>query len=1000
MEKRITADRQGQDAVDKRIRELGLGKDFDDFAYGDIRKIELSKDLARQAYRHLMRGEHKEAKQKYERSLKLAEELGYWKQIVNVLASLGSVYMALDCQEKAFDSMSKAVRIASERKDLEGLCQAENNLAVWYRQRGEINKATELYEHSLKVARSINNLGQMGTTLNNLGEMKSHLGFLEEALESYQKALAMCEAATDHRGAGSALFNLGTLFHGRARYNDAISHFEKALKETRKAGSRSMQASIMQAQASVYEELGLYAQARELLQRSGDLWRQIGDTEKQQQVETDSGLMLWRLHEFDKAKTCLETARKVLGELGKPNRRPTIFLIGMLIEEGKLAEAEKYSIDLSRQRNNSGDELSLRLINGQLALRNSRYENALDVFERASVAARKKGSLNILYDALTWKGICYEKLKEYENAAAAFQAAVDMTEELRTSLSESQRRQFFDTGISGLNRTAAYEGLARVSRELGECERALRFSEFTKARALTERLSSLPFSGRRFVPEGLIIKDQRLRERIAGLTNAIRLAREKGNSNLAARFEGQLYEVKEEYEDLKAKMRKDHKDFAAIRFPEPPELNNALIGNEEYILSFDVTEFGLLKFLIKGNELIFSKLDRNSPRKKINTLVQRCRNSLAVGSPDVWKTGNHRFDIRAAEELAQICLGDEILDLLPSKTPLTVIPDDSLGLIPFELLVLKRGSDPKINGMTGYQELPDTRFFGDRNPIRYRQSITEISIMNALSLPKNRSDRMLIVANPIYEKTGPSDVAKEQGTDETTRNPGRLRKTESDTESPYVWIRRIYESVRLFRDNLLGSAYKNIQITQELVERFDKSGKFIVESCTGEKATKKYFETTVIPTLHHFRWIVFGTHGMLQEDYPGLKQPVLVLGLAGPYEYGYLTRQEVSILELNADLVALTACQSGVGRTVSGEGVMSMGAAFRFAGARSVLASLWPVHARASVDLVVELFRLVGDQDRPKTKSVALQMARNAIREKGYDHPWFWASFILTGEDN
>ncbi|MFC1834363.1 CHAT domain-containing protein, partial [Thermodesulfobacteriota bacterium] len=80
---------------------------------------------------------------------------------------------------------------------------------------------------------------------------------------------------------------------------------------------------------------------------------------------------------------------------------------------------------------------------------------------------------------------------------------------------------------------------------------------------------------------------------------------------------------------------------------------------------------------------------------------------------------------------------------------------------------------------------------------------------------------------------------------------------------------------------------------------------------------------------------------------------------------------------------------------ISGEGTMNMGRAFQNAGARSVLMSLWSVAESSSVRLVERFFTHVG---KGKTKLEALNLARSDIRREGYDHPFFWAPFILVGE--
>lgn len=102
-------------------------------------------------------------------------------------------------------------------------------------------------------------------------------------------------------------------------------------------------------------------------------------------------------------------------------------------------------------------------------------------------------------------------------------------------------------------------------------------------------------------------------------------------------------------------------------------------------------------------------------------------------------------------------------------------------------------------------------------------------------------------------------------------------------------------------------------------------------------------------------------------------------------------------LKMNADVVALTACQTGLGRTISGEGAMRVGRAFQYAGAKSVLMSLWSVEQTASVKLHRSFFKHLSEG---KSKLEALQLARRELRTRGFDHPFFWAAFIMAGEAN
>ena len=151
------------------------------------------------------------------------------------------------------------------------------------------------------------------------------------------------------------------------------------------------------------------------------------------------------------------------------------------------------------------------------------------------------------------------------------------------------------------------------------------------------------------------------------------------------------------------------------------------------------------------------------------------------------------------------------------------------------------------------------------------------------------------------------------------------------------------------------------------------------------------------PELDRYGRIVFATHGFFSRQCPHFREPILVLTLVPVGTDGFLRMSEVMGLKINSDVVALTACQTGLGKHVSGEGTMGMGRAFQYAGARAVLMSLWSVSEEASVQLVEAFFKHLKEG---KSKLDAMKLAREKVRKDGYDHPFFWAPFILVGEVN
>jgi CHAT domain-containing protein len=148
--------------------------------------------------------------------------------------------------------------------------------------------------------------------------------------------------------------------------------------------------------------------------------------------------------------------------------------------------------------------------------------------------------------------------------------------------------------------------------------------------------------------------------------------------------------------------------------------------------------------------------------------------------------------------------------------------------------------------------------------------------------------------------------------------------------------------------------------------------------------------------LSQYRYIVFATHGILDSQIPGLNEPALVMSQVGKLtnDDGFLTMNELMDLRLDAEVSALVACDTGRGRRVRGEGVMGLGRAFQYAGSQSVLVSLWPVDVNATIALTEGFFRHLKAGSDPH---VALRSARRDVRKVGYEHPFYWAAFILIG---
>ena len=148
--------------------------------------------------------------------------------------------------------------------------------------------------------------------------------------------------------------------------------------------------------------------------------------------------------------------------------------------------------------------------------------------------------------------------------------------------------------------------------------------------------------------------------------------------------------------------------------------------------------------------------------------------------------------------------------------------------------------------------------------------------------------------------------------------------------------------------------------------------------------------------LQDYRYLHFATHADLPGKVQGIKEPFILLGQVGNQagDNGFLTLSKVLGLKLKAQMVVLSACVTGRGKVMEGEGVANFARAFQHAGAQSVVVSLWEVASNEAVEYHDPVLRAPEGRQIPPE---ALQLARQAIKAK-YPQPFFWAVFILHGE--
>jgi CHAT domain-containing protein len=150
--------------------------------------------------------------------------------------------------------------------------------------------------------------------------------------------------------------------------------------------------------------------------------------------------------------------------------------------------------------------------------------------------------------------------------------------------------------------------------------------------------------------------------------------------------------------------------------------------------------------------------------------------------------------------------------------------------------------------------------------------------------------------------------------------------------------------------------------------------------------------------LSQYRYVHFATHGLLDSERPGLSSLMLsMVDEKGQPQNGFLRANDIYNLKLPAELVVLSACQTGLGKEIKGEGLVGLTRGFMYAGAARVVVSLWSVNDKATAELMAKFYqKMLKENQRPAAALRAAQVEMWKQRE--WQSPYYWAAFTMQGE--
>ena len=540
-------------------------------------------------------------------------------------------------------------------------------------------------------------------------------------------------------------------------------------------------------------------------------------------------------------------------------------------------------------------------------------------------------------------------------AAVRLLEAVAVVENLRGLIRPEDRVAFFGRHTSpyaalvdsllGLPRVDDIATLPAQHRGHTPAEIAFHYAEAARARLLSEQIA------RAFVgaAERDLPADVRERERALQSGAAAELRRGVPYDESAAYGEFQRF-----VESL----RRSHPDYATLKYPVPVTARQVPLRDNEALVAYAVLDGRIAGWLLrKGEPLrVFTSPVR---REEVLATAEAFRRSVSVTGGSV-----PAFDAGAADKLYRWLLAEPLALLAPGTTVI-VVPDGVLSTLPFEALGPRPASGPPA-------------FAGARYTFTYIPSATVLTFERTARRARGTtgSRPLLALGDPIYEDLErlPAAASLERRTLATRSAREQIKKRGLVVFDPLPATRA--EVTRIAATLGVPPDSPDVRLGRAANERDLKA-----------------------LDLSVYRYLHFATHGVLAGDVPYLNQPALVLSQTADLggEDGFLTMSEVLKLPLRADMVVLSACQTALGREVTGEGVVGLSRAFLYAGSRAAVVSLWPVDDASTAVFMGRFYEHVKGGLAPAR---ALARAKQDLRGDGtHAHPFYWAPFVFFGGD-
>ena len=902
-----------------------------------------------------------------------------------VLNWMGAAYRDLDDKLKALDKYREALELWVRAGDLWGQALIHNNTGFLYSEISEQRKALASLDLALPIWREVDDPGMELNTLNNIARANLDLGNLTTAYQTFQMILDSCSQMPQPcRLEPYARNSRGIILDDWGAANEALAEYQLAVKQFHDAGNITDEAKVLDNMGMVFAGLGdaltamnHFNEALKIRERANHFGEDI--------TRSNMGYALMLSGNYQEALNQLEQARK-LGLTSHDQRFQAYTQMRIGAVQHALGQFEKaleaYNLALEIQNridDRRGQAMTLNQL-GELYLLLNRPVQALNNYQAAQerwIALKDQQG-----EALSLYGIARvaRRQNRLQDARDTIVKAIKTVESFRTRLTSHQlrmsyfaaRKDFYELEIDIRMR------LYNQTHSKTELELALFASESARARNLLDLLNESHADIRQGVKPELLDRERRqivqLREKRWQLQT---LASRKHTVEERNALERELQTLTDSFDKTQKEIRESSDKYADLTQPKPLQLSEIqkLLDDKTILLEYALGEEQSYLWVVTPDDIHPFILPS---RAKIEATADSFRNSLTA-----WESRKSGEDplkytekLRAAPanyqqralELSDIVLG-RATSMLGNKR-LIIVADGALQYVSFAALRI-------ANKTRRAKSVPATLIAS--NEIVYEPSASAVPLLRETPRPAP-TKTLAVFADPVF------DAQDDRVHHDSTRG-------KNDSITPAL----PRETMRALRD--AGDIGGVLRLERLLYSREEANG---IVAAAGPNSSMARFDfdasraQVLSQGLQQFRMVHFATHGILNGQNPEYSGLVFSLvDQRGRPEDGFLRLADIYNMNLPIEMIVLSACQTGVGKQVKGEGLIGLTRGFMYAGAARVVASLWKVDDEATAELMKSFYIHLLEGKMPA--AAALRQAQLDIM-KNRPEPYFWAGFVLQGE--